>query len=922
MAFINLSDFSMGEVSPKYQYKKGVLGSGQALKQAVNVVFDSTGSVSKMPGFEVMKLLAEGEIVLNSFTFSFNRYQSYFCIIIASSEQGLTKLRIFDNAGNVIGSDINLPYNSVDAREINYFQANDVMWFYHSNYDIMLLKRLSENNFSFDTYGESSFYNIVQQNNALIVSYDDTSKGWFIYAQNPIFDDSYLNKSVIIKRRCDGTTLNALSTTADYQNIFFANSFAMDFTSATDYNIQIFASSDGENYSIFYNKNFTANQSSVLTWADDGKCYFFKIQITSAGTLTLIAPEFFYFQKATITSIVNAFKAAVTVENDTPAFRDMFLYAMENLSDVILNDTNYGTPSYAKRVFNTSYVDELNYNILGLSASTDAQCLFGESFVVGSTDSPTFKWRYDFKPAGGIFLDSLLIKGQFRFGLNLNYSYSLSSSFIVQLVYTDDSVRTIHAAYNTGGYNQVIDINVNNLNASNVKAIQIVYVLQSFRITSGTPPAIVKGYPNYFRFYAIKGYGRLNNDAQSTSDKVSSLYSFYDQNEKATTGCLFQNRHFIANTSMIASAIGAYNNFSNLLQNQISDDAPFIVVQNTFKYGRILQIVPFKQGIMALTTDQEIFYYAEGALTPSSRNQVIVGERGNENITPLILERGFVGVERGGDFYFQGFDFASQSYLRQSLKQFAEHLFYGKTIQKIDGLMSSDKTIIILFTDGTIVRLYFDINAGILAFSRVIVEGDILTLSVIDNNEKKELWAVIDDKIVKFNNIDERYPNFLHFAQKFTGVAEGQVLTLPEYFKEGDKVYALCYDDKGFWCEPHTLDDTLKITLQKECAVAFVGFAYKSTIQTCDIGGGDDNFYAQKDRPPSVILGLVDTLGLKVNNNNVKFDSLESDYPKPFTGKEDVKTFGRHSREKTVTITSELPYPFTITAIDVQVAEQ
>jgi hypothetical protein len=422
---------------------------------------------------------------------------------------------------------------------------------------------------------------------------------------------------------------------------------------------------------------------------------------------------------------------------------------------------------------------------------------------------------------------------------------------------------------------------------------------------------------NQVRFIGFRAIGAWVDNEQKPLEAYTRFWgvqTFENDGAKkgvnAKTGCIFQNRHFLANTFVLASHLGNYSDFGNDAQDNTAPDSPFIVMQNTFKYGRILHLVPFKQGILALSTDHEIFIYAQGLMTPSTCSQQVLGERGSEDVRPLVLEQGFIGVERGGNLYFQSFSFSNAAYERIDLSKYIKHLMVGRRIIQIEGLMASDNSVFILFDDGKMLRLYIDLAVGIIAFTRIEMNAFITNITVADEIDGKYLWAITDNnELLKFAKMTDKYPCYLDKARKFENIDMFHV-------EHSYEKLALCYDENGKWAEEITEGVGEVHTLQKKADVVYVGEAYTSYVETLDLAGADDNFSAHKGKVNTLVLHLVDALGVKVNGNAIKVDNLEKEYPQGFTGKYKVAYFGEYGLEKIIKISSDEPYGFTVSAIN------
>lgn len=910
MAFVSQDKFYLGEVSPEASMKKDVLGSGMALKRTDNATLTENGSLTKAVGNFTVKKAEEFRNALKAFPFIFNRYQSYFCLILPNEESGLTKLRIYDNIGNLMTSeDINLPYAQDDVINVNFYQVNDVMFFYCDQYNIMTLKRLSMGDFQFDTFNTETFKNLTRSAIGLYIYYNAVSGRWEIVSSSSYFTNDLVGKKLFIANNFNAFT-NSYNTTSliNESGAIFAKALSFDVTCPNDTTITLYSSENGTEYKAVYTAQVPANGTGTYSWVDDGNARLFKIKTeqTESGKIDVsyAISAFVFYHECIVSEIITEYKAVVDVNYNSQEFQNIFISnnPAKDIVDLAKPGSGFGSVEVYKDVETDNSVP--NDGILGLEDTGSVKSVYQTNFKSGAgrTD-PVFKYKYTF--ANASVVKRVRMKGQMQFTIiakapsgstPTETSLELKNAFSkIILTNTNNEVYTISREsikvsikrFNLNkGFPLAtfvkIDISLENLNYLNIKSIEYQVIIPNFKAKGSNI-----GAPRYIKLFAFRAQGfQYTEGDQETINRYSYYYGSEDD-MKASSGCIYQNRHYVGNTAIIASETASYNYFNNFKSDMTADSSPFIITQNTAKFGKILHMIPFRTGILVLTTEQELFLSAQGALTPSNYNLDFLGERGNENVTPLIVEQGFVGVERGNKLYFQGFNYANESYNRLYLSKYANHLFEGKTIKQIEGLMSGDKTVFILFTDGSMVRLYLDIGLEqvIMAFFRINIDGKISAITAVDNNDRKELWAVVDDRIVKFGAQNDEKPCYLHFAEKFENAEGIADIIVPELDTAKKKIYAVCYDDKGCWFEEVKEAAGEKHILQKSANLVYCGQYYDSGFEALEFGGANDNYAARLKKISKCLPYFVDTTGIIINDEKLQLDDLDNEYVNFHTGK-------------------------------------
>ncbi|MDR1941831.1 MAG: hypothetical protein LBQ47_05855 [Endomicrobium sp.] len=881
MPYIKQDDFQLGEVSPEYAAKKVILGSNKALKKAENVSIGAGGSIEKRGGSLLLAKSADFVDALSSFSFVFNRYNSYFCLILPNSSGIATKLRIFDNIGNLItGTDINLPYAPEDVKNLNYFQANDVMFFYCSNYPVWVLKRTDTTVFSFELYPVSRFVNIIN-NREKIKLYKDSNNQWKAQIDNTssIKEGFELYLKFLIEQK-NKVIANLSAESEMFVGLNFALTIQAEFSATFSFQI----SDDGVNFTEYNSYSVLSNTTTNII-ASFEKPKIFKIINTGANPITVaVSADSFYVYPSFQIDSIDTQQLNLTILSDENEGIYNFLFKIETVASFrqaiphmkTWNTSDDTPPPFAGSVwFNRQPESASSPAVFGKSIS-EGMANDGQRMIFAS-DHTDYDTRYSFPNV--IHLKNLGItlssgSGHRSFGI---YAHKTNGEMILLHGASNDQVPTGTLFY--------VDLNVDIENVDFIRiTMDIDYVMTVYSVSA-----------------VEQIQGNIEN-ARSTYQ-----YCLQKEIERYGAGCIFQNRHILAQTSIIASAIGAYDNFDNRVQNVVADDAPFQIIQSTFKYGKVLHIVPFKQGLLALTTDQEIMIYGQGALTPSTVSQEIIGERGSENIKPVIMENGFLGVERGGNIYFQNYDLSTGSYGRVDISQYVKHLFKGREIARIEMLSASDNSVYILFNDATMIKLYIDFQKNILAYTRFVIDGNIKTICAIDNIDRKYLYAVVEDKLVKLES--QETDNYLDFAIK---IESDNINSFVVPAQLSGEIFALCYDGAGCWYEK--VDETVgqTHTLQKKANKVYVGNAYISEIETLDLGGADDEFSADKSRISNVMFDLGDTYQLSINKTEIPLRFDDTGYLHKHDGKKKITVFGNSSVEKTIKIKHALPLPFKI----------
>ena len=358
-------------------------------------------------------------------------------------------------------------------------------------------------------------------------------------------------------------------------------------------------------------------------------------------------------------------------------------------------------------------------------------------------------------------------------------------------------------------------------------------------------------------------------------------------------------------------------------------------------------------------------YASDGVLRPASASVEKISEEGNASIAPMMLNNSFIGVGKDNSLFYQKFTWQGQAYDRYRASDFARHLFQGKKVKETAFCRVPENSFYVLFTDGSLVKLFLRESDGAIAWSRVELayagggvvapimamsaqagiatdsqeenKTKIVSICAIEDDGFARLWIATENGDILVSDVyDDKQPCYMDYYEKLeiqTDDGGGWVgtmyaptaqppagFTFPARFV-GKDFSVVAYNDKGAaWIGHITAYDGSPYTLPEGAVAAYAGFEYPVEIETLDLGGADDDYSAKKGRIDTVQLYLFETYALMINGVPLQFKGQDELYMTAFGGKYNkIRLNGGYSYEKTVKISSRSGLPFVICALNLSV---
>ncbi len=397
-------------------------------------------------------------------------------------------------------------------------------------------------------------------------------------------------------------------------------------------------------------------------------------------------------------------------------------------------------------------------------------------------------------------------------------------------------------------------------------------------------------------------------------------------------GCVFfyQDRLGFAGTrreaqSLWFSKTGEYEDFG---YNRTLEDSDAISVTLSSKKLNAINSVAVGSKLLVFTAGSEWSVGASGAITPFNVQVAQEGERGANQLPPLVVGNRTLYVQaRGGvlrDFYYE---YNSASYTGRDLTLRAKHLFFNREICDICYQQEPDNLVWCVLDDGSLLSLTYMVQEDICAWTRHETQGTFLSVCSIPARGYDETWFLIERNGARYiERLLPRLISKLPEDQVFLDASISKKRTEPftqveglEYL-EGQEVVALA---DGTPVHGLTVNNG-SVTLPRAVYTAHVGLPYTSTLQTLPVEYdlNDGSSQGRKRRLVEVTLKMLDSRGGLVGAEDGKLDELIY-APISIYGTaaslqtRDVRKVvsSAHSTFPSVTFKQQEPLPVTVLAI-------
>ena len=276
------------------------------------------------------------------------------------------------------------------------------------------------------------------------------------------------------------------------------------------------------------------------------------------------------------------------------------------------------------------------------------------------------------------------------------------------------------------------------------------------------------------------------------------------------------------------------------------------------------------------------------------------------------------------DFYYQ---YQIDSYAGEQLDILARDLFENRKIKQL-AYQEQDKTIWVLFEDGTMCYCCYMKEQEILGWNKFETNGKVVSIATIMSNFNDTLYLAIErkngiciEKLDKrLNSKDIKDQVFLDSAIVFSDNGRQFNTITGLSHLEGQSVDVLA---DGFVKKNVTVVNGT-ITLNEFVTKAIVGLSYETIVETLDInfaGQGQDT-KAQKRRLIKADLEFIDSCDVECGTSNGKIDEIIFREDESLGQAVGLKTecksinFTSNSAKKThIVIRQNKPLPFTVANI-------
>lgn len=292
---------------------------------------------------------------------------------------------------------------------------------------------------------------------------------------------------------------------------------------------------------------------------------------------------------------------------------------------------------------------------------------------------------------------------------------------------------------------------------------------------------------------------------------------------------------------------------------------------------------------------------------------------GCSSIQPLRIGGAVIFVQRVGRQLFEFlYNYDSDSYEARDLTILADHLTI-KGIQEIVYQKGYNPIVWAYDGDGTLLALTYNKGQEIVAWSHHN-SGIIESLAVIPNPSEREdeVYALIRRTI---NGIEKRcieyLDSYLNVDCGLSSTFSSPVSIISGLEHLAGMTVNIVGDDAAY--TPQTVNSNGQIFLDPPASAVEVGIGYISYLETLrpEVPSEQTTIQASKKRWTKIYARLVDTVGLKINGEEIPFRTSFDKMNKgitPFSGDKEVMNVGWEDNGKII-IEQDKPLPATILCI-------
>ena len=314
------------------------------------------------------------------------------------------------------------------------------------------------------------------------------------------------------------------------------------------------------------------------------------------------------------------------------------------------------------------------------------------------------------------------------------------------------------------------------------------------------------------------------------------------------------------------------------------------------------------------------------ALTRQSRG-------GSSSVRPITIDNSCIYVKPTKDaikdFYYQ---YQIDAYAGDQLDILARDLFENKKIKQL-AFQEQDKTIWVLFEDGSMCYCCYMKEQEVLGWSEFETDGKVVSIATIMSNFNDTLFLAVERNGQTFiEKLDRRFASkeiqdqiFLDSAVVYTeGGQYFNTITGLNHL-EGRTVTILA---DGFVIKDVVVSNGT-ITLNSYVTKAIVGLPYETRVETLDINyqGNGNATFGDKRRVVSAVVQFIDSCDCKMGTSNGPLDEVIFRTDEPLgtptplkTEKKDINMTSHHNEEEHIVIVQDKLLPFTVSAINQKVS--
>lgn len=313
------------------------------------------------------------------------------------------------------------------------------------------------------------------------------------------------------------------------------------------------------------------------------------------------------------------------------------------------------------------------------------------------------------------------------------------------------------------------------------------------------------------------------------------------------------------------------------------------------------------------------------ALTRQSRG-------GSSSIRPVTIDNSCIYVKPTKDslkdFYYQ---YQIDAYAGEQLDILARDYFENKKIKQI-AFQEQDKTIWVLFEDGSMVYCCYMKEQEVLGWNKFETNGNVISIATIMRNFNDTLYLAVErDNGICIERLDKRFNSKEVKDQIFLDSAIVHEEN-GEYFNTITGLSHLNGQSVNILADGFVIKDVVvsngTITLNNYVTKAIVGLPYETRVETLDINyaGNGQATFGEKRRAVSAIVQFIDSCDCKMGTSNGPIDEVifrtdeQLGTPIPLkTEKKDINLTSHHSEEEHIVIIQDKPLPFTVSTINQKV---